>query len=90
MARDIIFPPLSLRERSKETRRGKVERKREEGKKKKEKKKGTRELEGIQSHHAHGNIGVLDHLAKLLKADFAVKIFIGFHHRFVNNLQDGS
>lgn len=43
-------------------------------------------LERVQSHHAHGNVRVFDHLAELLEADLTVEIFIGLHHGLVDNL----
>lgn len=42
-------------------------------------------LKLVQSH-AHRHIGVLDHFGKLLEADLAVAVQVGFHDRFIDNL----
>lgn len=36
--------------------------------------------------HAHGNVGVLNHLFKLFEADLSVAVKIGFHDGLVDNL----
>lgn len=36
--------------------------------------------------HAHGDIRVLHHLCKLLKANFPIPIEVCFHHRFIDDL----
>ena len=36
--------------------------------------------------HAHGNVGVLDHLCELLERDLAVMVQVGFHDSLVYDL----
>lgn len=45
-----------------------------------------RRLELVQSHHAHRDIGVLDHFTELLKADLAIQILVRLHHGLIHNL----
>jgi hypothetical protein len=46
---------------------------------------GSNRLELIKSH-AHGDVGCLDHLGELFKADLAVAVKISFHNGLINNL----
>ena len=46
-----------------------------------------RRLELVQGHHAHRDIGVLDHFTEFLKADLAIQILVRLHHGLIHNLK---